>query len=80
MHKQSSLRARYKNFTRQEKILLPIFHAILLIFAIWMMLPIFFALLNSLKTVDEYYVNSMAFPTSFALNESFRISAIGETA
>ncbi len=68
MHKQSSLRARYKNFTRQEKILLPIFHAILLIFAIWMMLPIFFALLNSLKTVDEYYVNSMAFPTSFAFS------------
>lgn len=66
MKKQNALAVRYRSFTRQEKWLLPIFHFILLIFAIWMMLPILFAILNSFKSVDEYYANSMSFPSSIA--------------
>ena len=68
MKKRSKLSTAYKAFTRQEKILLPIFHVVLLVFAVWMMLPMLFALLNSFKSVDEYYVNSMALPKILAFS------------
>ena len=68
MKKRSKLSTAYKAFTRQEKILLPIFHVVLLVFAVWMMLPMLFALLNSFKSVDEYYVNSVALPKILAFS------------
>lgn len=63
MKKRNAISERYRAFTRQEKWLLPIFHAVMLVFAIWAMLPILFAVLNSFKNVDEYYTSSMALPT-----------------
>ena len=55
----------HRSFTRQEKILLPIFHAVFLIFAIWSMLPIFLAVINSVKPLDAYYASPIGLPTSF---------------
>lgn len=49
-------------YTRQEKILLPIFHFILLFFALYELLPFVFVILNSFKTVDEYYVSAVKLP------------------
>ena len=60
-----SLKNRWRSFTKQEKILLPLFYVGLLIFAIWAMLPVFFALLNSVKTLDGYYNAPLGFPTDF---------------
>ena len=54
-----------RSFTRQEKIILPIFHSILIISAVWEMLPIFMALINSVKPLDSYYASPLGFPTVF---------------
>lgn len=62
------LKNRWKSYTRQERILLPVFHAILIIFAVWAMLPVFFAVLNSVKTLDAYYASPMGFPTELQLS------------
>ena len=63
---------RWNSYTRQEKVLLPIFHAILLIFAIWAMLPIFFAVLNSVKSLSSYYSSPLGFPTEFQFSNYLR--------
>ncbi len=60
--KKYAIGERLKNYTPQEKVVLPISHVILMIVAVWMLLPMVFALINSLKTVDEYYKNTMALP------------------
>ena len=60
-----SLIDRWRSYTKQEKIILPISYAILMIFAIWSMLPIIFAVLNSVKTLDGYYDAPMGIPTAF---------------
>lgn len=52
------------SYTRQEKILLPIFHLILVVFAIWAMLPVYLALINSVKPLDAYYSSPMGLPTA----------------
>lgn len=64
VEKGKKIRAR-RSFTRQEKIILPIYHAILMIFAIWAMLPIFLAVLNSVKSLDAYYASPIGLPTKF---------------
>ncbi len=61
--KRSKFVARIKEYTPQEKFVLPVAHIVLLVIAIWMLLPVIFALINSVKTVDEYYKDSMAMPT-----------------
>ncbi len=58
----SAFKSRLKQYTRQERILLPVFHVILLLLAIWAILPVIFVLLNSLKQVDDYYANPMGLP------------------
>lgn len=58
----AQFKSQLKQYRKQEKILLPIFHIILLLLAIYAMLPIVFVLLNSLKGVDDYYTNSLGFP------------------
>ncbi len=63
--KPSAIKARINKYSKQEKIALPVLHIILIIFAIWAMLPIFFVLLNSLKQVDDYYANPMKLPQVF---------------
>lgn len=70
------LKNRWKAYTRQERILLPIFHAILIIFAVWAMLPVFFAVLNSVKTLDAYYASPMRFPTVTQLQLSNFVNAM----
>ncbi len=85
-HKSFSSRfVRWKNCTRQEKIVLPLFHLALLVFAVWMILPVFFALLNSFKPVDAYYSDPMEFPKVWqwsnyknALQLSYRNTGIVE--
>ena len=52
-------------YTRQEKILLPIFHFILIFFAIYEVMPFVFVLFNSFKGVDEYYISAIRFPIGF---------------
>ena len=59
------MRSRWRSFTRQERIVLPIFNLILLVFAIWAMLPVLFAILNSFKTLGDYYSHPMGFPATF---------------
>ena len=66
--KKFTLMDKWKSYTRQERILLPVFHAILLLFAIWAMLPVFFAVLNSFKTLDAYYASPMGFPVELQLS------------
>lgn len=58
----TKVRERWKAYTFQEKVLLTLFHFILLLFAIYAILPIFYAVINSFKTVDDYYTSSMALP------------------
>lgn len=55
---------RWKSFTRQEKIVLPITYLFLLILAIWVLLPPFFCLINSFKTIQEFDKDALSFPTS----------------
>lgn len=54
---------RWRGFTKQEKIVLPIIHLFLLILAIWVLLPPLFCLVNSFKTVQEFDKDALAFPT-----------------
>lgn len=54
---------RWRAYSRQEKILLPIFHMIFILFAIWTMLPVLFAVLNSFKTLEAYHSSPISFPT-----------------
>lgn len=58
----SKIRSKLKAYTRQENILLPIFHIILLFFAFYQILPLIYLLLNALKSVPEYYDSAMALP------------------
>lgn len=74
---------RWRSFTRQEKIFLPITHFILLIFAVWAVLPIFFAILNSLKNVQDYNLDALSIPKILkisnykdALNITYRNTTI----
>ena len=53
---------RWKEYTKQEKIVLPIFYLFLLFLAAYMVLPLLFAILNSFKSSEMYYANSMSFP------------------
>lgn len=54
---------RWKSFNRQEKIILPIIHLVLMILAIWVLLPPIFCLINSFKTVQEFNNDALSFPT-----------------
>lgn len=66
--KNSKFWAKIHSYTKQENILLPIFHFILLFFALYQMLPLFYLILNSFKSVEEYYANSLAMPTRMQLS------------
>lgn len=57
--------SRLKKYTRQEKIVLPVFHIILLLFALYQLLPLVYLLLNSFKSVPAYYDNALALPKPF---------------
>lgn len=61
--KKNKIVERWRSFTRQEKIILPIVHLFLLILAAWVLLPPLFCLINSFKTVQEFNDNAMSFPT-----------------
>ena len=63
MIQQSRFRERMSKYTRQEKILLPIFHLFLLIMVVWTIFPVLFGLMNSLKEVTEYNRDAVSFPT-----------------
>ena len=56
---------RWKTFTKQEKVILPIVHVFLAIMAAWVILPIVFVLINSFKTVHEFNDNPLALPKVF---------------
>ncbi len=58
----TSIKQRWKQYTRQEKILLPIFHAFLFVLSVWVLLPIFYVLLNSVKSVQEFNNDTLAIP------------------
>ena len=57
-----TVKQKWKSYTNQEKIVLPIVHLILLVFLIFTILPIFYGIVNSFKTVESYYDNAIAFP------------------
>ena len=64
-------------YTNQERILLPIFHFVLLFFAVYELLPFVFVIINSFKGVDEYYVSAINFPKGFEIKnylKAFRIT------
>ena len=54
---------RWKSFNRQERIILPIVHLVLMILAIWVLLPPIFCLINSFKTVQEFNNDALSLPT-----------------
>ena len=60
---QSVFKDRIGKYTKQEKILLPIFHLVLIMFVLWMLFPILFCLMNSLKEVTEYNRDAISFPS-----------------
>lgn len=60
-----TIKKKGTKYTKQEKILLPIFHFILLFFAIYELLPFVFVIINSFKGVDEYYVSAIKLPVGF---------------
>ena len=64
-------------YTNQERILLPIFHFVLLFFAVYELLPFVFVIINSFKGVDEYYLSAINFPKGFEIKnylKAFRIT------
>lgn len=58
--------SRMKKYSRQEKILLPIFHGFLFILVVWAFLPIVYVLMNSLKDVTEFNNDTLGFPSKIA--------------
>lgn len=63
--KRFGIKNRWRAFSRQEKIVLPVYYAILLIFAVWAMLPVTFAVLNSFKSLEGYYSSPIGLPRQF---------------
>ena len=61
--KINKIKSRIKNYTRQENILLPIFHFILFLLVLWTLLPFAFTFMNSFKDVVEYNRDANSFPT-----------------
>ena len=59
---KSAFKEKWNSYTRQEKIVLPIAHLILLIFLICSVMPLFFAIVNSLKSVELYYDDAISLP------------------
>lgn len=66
-NKNSTMKSnsRWKSFTRQEKVILPIVHLFLAIMAVWVILPIVYVLINSFKTVYEFNDSPMSLPKIF---------------
>ena len=71
--KQSKFREKWNSYSTQEKILLPIFHIILLLFAIWTILPFAFTFINAFKEVTEYNHSAVSMPT-FLKWENFKLA------
>jgi raffinose/stachyose/melibiose transport system permease protein/N-acetylglucosamine transport system permease protein len=67
------IRSRWNSFTIQEKVLLTIFHIILLVMSIWVLLPIYFLLLNAIKDVVEYNVSAVSLPTHIHI-DNFKLA------
>ena len=63
-------------YTNQERILLPIFHFVLLFFAVYELLPFVFVIINSFKGVDEYYVSAINFPKGFEIRNYLKAFSI----
>ncbi len=59
----TSLSSRMRTFTRQEKIFLPIFHFFMFLLSVWVLLPIFYVLLNSVKSVQDFNNDTLAMPS-----------------
>lgn len=59
--------SRWRSFTRQEKILLPIFMFCIFIFVIKSMLPICYAIMNSVKSIEQFNISAVEFPNSFEI-------------
>lgn len=74
--KETNLAYRWKQYSKQEKIVLPLFHLLLLILAAYMVLPLLFAILNSFKSIEAYYQNSMAFPAWSEIKWSNYVNAL----
>lgn len=62
----SEFKSRYKTYSRQEKIVLPIYHILLLLLALWLIFPVLFCLMNSFKEVTEYNRDAIGFPSYLA--------------
>lgn len=56
---------KFKNSPLSVKIIYIFFFAFFTVFAVIYIYPIFWAILNSLKTMDEYATNSLAFPKTW---------------
>lgn len=57
------IRQRWRKFTTQEKILLPLFHLVLCVFSIWVLMPMIYLIMNSFKDVVEYNDSFSSIPT-----------------
>ena len=56
---------KFKNSPLSVKLIYIFFFAFFTVFAFVYLYPIFWAILNSLKTMDEYSTNSLAFPKTW---------------
>ncbi|MDR1093096.1 MAG: carbohydrate ABC transporter permease [Clostridiales bacterium] len=71
------IRLRWRAFTRQEKILLPIAHFLLLLIAVWMFASFIFVVLNSFKAPRDYNESVLSFPKTWRFRnyiDAFSIS------
>lgn len=60
------MESRWKKFTGQEKIILPLMHLFLLILSIWVLLPMIYVFFNSFKSVKEFNDSTLALPKVWA--------------
>lgn len=61
--KPSKFISRWSKYTKQEKIILTCVHLFLAIMAVWVILPMVYVLVNSLKTVYDFNDNPMSLPS-----------------
>ena len=56
------IKARWRQYSLQERIVIPLVYVFLLVMAFKVLLPIFYVLMNSLKAVREFNDSAVAFP------------------
>ena len=62
---KASKKSRFRKWSRQEKIILTTTTVLFAVYAITLIYPFLYTILNALKTPDEFYQNSLDLPQTF---------------